>query len=176
MDSNGNWHPHRDREEASAARRWALVLAHREQIDRIVRARLAEPLDVEDCVQEALVRTVCFADLDESRVGAFLTTTAIRLCFDHYRRRRRQDRVAARAAGSAFIPGPEDQVCDRHLGGWLIAQVERLPFRERQVMLARANGMSVVEAANRFRISKKAAEGAFSRGRARLRLLIEAET
>jgi DNA-directed RNA polymerase specialized sigma24 family protein len=57
----------------------------------------------------------------------------------------------------------------------LLAQLDRLPSRERQVMLARANGLTVAEAASHFRISVKAAEGAFTRGRARLRRLAEME-
>jgi len=151
--------------------RWALVLAHRERLHRLVRPRLRDPHDVEDCVHETMVRAACFAGLDESRIGPFLTTTALRLCVDHYRRLERQRRLRATVAPSAC--GPEEAVCDRHLGRWLMAQLQLLPGRERQVMLARASGLSTAEAAEKFQISAKAAEGAFTRGRARLRLLYE---
>ncbi|MGF7239137.1 MAG: sigma factor-like helix-turn-helix DNA-binding protein, partial [Frankia sp.] len=46
--------------------------------------------------------------------------------------------------------------------------VETLHGRERQVLLARAAGKSTREAAQDLSISVKAAEGAFTRGRARL--------
>ena len=62
----------------------ALVLEHRKRLQRLVRTRLPEPCDAEDVVQEALIRAVCFADLDEARVGALLTTTALRLCADFF--------------------------------------------------------------------------------------------
>jgi RNA polymerase sigma factor (sigma-70 family) len=156
-----------------AAGRWELVLAHQDRLRRLVRARLYDPQDVEDCVHETLVRAACFAGLDESRVGAFLTTTALRLCVDHHRGRQRQHRLHIRVAALGPAPGHEDAVCDRQLGSWLLVQVRRLPERERQVLLARASGMSTAEAAVRFRISPKAAEGAFTRGRARLRRLCE---
>jgi RNA polymerase sigma factor (sigma-70 family) len=156
-----------------AADRWELVLAHQDRLHRLVRARLRDPHDVEDCVHETLVRAACFADLDESRIGAFLTTTALRLCVDHHRGRQRQRQLCIRIAAHGPAPGHEEAVCDRHLGGWLLAQIRRLPNRERQVLLARASGMSTAEAAVRFQISPKAAEGAFTRGRARLRRLCE---
>lgn len=153
--------------------RWALVLEHRERLHRLVRTRLPEPSDVEDVVQEALIRAVCFADLDEARVGALLTTTALRLCADTYRTRARQQRMLCRIVVTTAPPGPEEIVCDHQLGQWLMRRLEHLPDRERQVLLARASGLSTTEAASRFQISTKAAEGAFTRGRARLRRLTD---
>jgi len=157
-------------------RRWALVLEHRERLQRLVRARLPDRRDVEDVVQEALIRAVCFADLDEARVGALLTTTALRLCADNYRTQARQQRMLRRIAVVTPVPGPEEIVCDRQLGRWLMKHIEHLPGRERQVLLARASGLRTTEAASRFQISTKAAEGAFTRGRARLRRLHEQDT
>ncbi len=148
-------------------------MEHRERLQRLVRARLAEPCDVEDLVHEALLRAVCFADLDEARVGALLTTTALRLCADTYRTRSRQRRLLGRIAAATPVPGPEEIVCERQLGRWLMEHVQQLPSRERQVLLARASGLSTTEAASRFQISAKAAEGAFTRGRARLRRMHE---
>jgi len=156
-----------------SGRRWTLVLEHRERLQRLVRARLPEPRDVEDVVQEALIRAVCFADLDEARVGALLTTTALRLCADNYRTQARQQRMLRRIAVVTPVPGPEEIVCDRQLGRWLMQRIEHLPGRERQILLARASGLRTTEAASRLQISTKAAEGAFTRGRARLRRLHE---
>lgn len=156
-----------------SGRRWDLVLEHRERLQRLVRARLPEPRDVEDVVHEALIRAVCFADLDETRVGALLTTTALRLCADTYRTRSRQQRLLGRIGAATLVPGPEEIVCDRQLGRWLMEHVQQLPSRERQVLMARASGLSTTEAASRFQISTKAAECAFTRGRARLQRLHE---
>jgi RNA polymerase sigma factor (sigma-70 family) len=160
-------------EETIIIDRWALLLAHRDRLRRLVHARLAEPRDVEDCVQEALLRAYCFPRLDEDRIGSFLTSTALRLCADHYRGIDRQRRLWPRAVVSTPTPGPEDLVCDRQLGRWLMAMVDRLPGRERQVMLARVAGMSTAEVAARLDIPAKTAEGAFTRGRARLRRMCE---
>jgi RNA polymerase sigma-70 factor (ECF subfamily) len=148
-------------------------LEHRERLQRLVRARLSEPCDVEDLVHEALIRAACFADLDETRVGALLTTTALRLCADIYRTRSRQRRLLGRIGVATPVPGPEEIVCDRQLGRWLMEHVQQLPSRERQILLARASGLSTTEAASRFQISAKAAECAFTRGRARLRRMHE---
>ncbi|HZN20319.1 MAG TPA: sigma-70 family RNA polymerase sigma factor [Micromonosporaceae bacterium] len=159
--------------DPSSSSRWALVLEHRERLQRLVRARLPEPRDAEDVVQDALIRVVCFAGLDEARVGALLTTTALRLCVDTHRGKARQQRMLRRIAVATPAPGPEEIVCDRQLGEWLMGHIQQLPGRERQVLLARASGLSTTEAASRFQISAKAAEGAFTRGRARLRRLHE---
>jgi hypothetical protein len=38
-------------------------------------------------VQEALIRAACTADLDDSRMGRYLTTIVVDLCADHGRTR-----------------------------------------------------------------------------------------
>src|SRR4051794_10166902 len=45
---------------------WDLVLPHRERLLRIALRRLPSLQDAEDCVQEALIRAACTANLDES--------------------------------------------------------------------------------------------------------------
>lgn len=154
-------------------RRWELLLPHIERLRRLVRSRLGSHADVDDCVQEALLRAASFARLDESRLGPFLTATALRLCVDRHRERGRQLRLQHRVAFPETVPTPEETVCEHQLGRWLLAQAQQLPDRERQVMLARASGMSTVEAAERYNMSVKAAESAFTRGRHRLRGLLE---
>lgn len=159
------------------SRRWRLLLPHRERLHALVRHRLRNPDDVEDCVQETLLRAAGFDGLDEDRVGAFLTATALRICVDHHRRRDHGLRLRARLAtlpetGSPFAD-PEETVCDNELGLWLLDQATRLIGRERDVMLARACGASTAEAARGLGISPKAAESAFTRGRARLRRIHE---
>jgi DNA-directed RNA polymerase specialized sigma24 family protein len=82
----------------------------------------------------------------------------LRLCADAYRTRPRQQRLLGRIGETTPAPGPEEVVCDRQLGRWLMEHLHQLPSRERQVLLARACGLSITEAAIRFQISVKAAE------------------
>lgn len=68
---------------------------------------------------------------------------------------------------AADVGGPElpdEGVCDQDFGRWLLGQVHLLRGRERQVVLARAHGISTLEFARMHQISVKAAEGAFTRG------------
>lgn len=148
--------------------RWSLLLPHRDRLVNIARRRLPSMADAEDCAHEALVRAAAFRNLDRSRVGQLLTTTVLRLCVDQHRARLRADRAMIRSFVAASDPGPEEAVCDQAEARWLLDQTRRLRGRERQIMLARAAGRTTREAARDLSISVKAAEGAFTRGRARL--------
>ncbi len=148
--------------------RWSLLVPHRQRLLRIAGRRVNSPQDAEDCVHEALLRAAAFPPLDEARVGQFLTTTVLRLCVDLHRARARGDRAFARCAVGTNEPPPDERICDQAEGHWLMGKVETLQGRERQVLLARAAGKSTREAAQDLAISVKAAEGAFTRGRARL--------
>jgi RNA polymerase sigma factor (sigma-70 family) len=154
---------------ATETRRWELLIAHRERLQRLVRSRVRNHQDVEDCVQEALLRAATFHGLDETRIGPFLTTVTLRLCMDVYRRSDQQRRLVQRALPASVVPDPGETVCDESEGAWVYTQIRRLRGRERQVMLARASGASTREAARQLGISTKAAEGAFTRARARMR-------
>ncbi|MFF4396509.1 RNA polymerase sigma factor [Streptomyces sp. NPDC001480] len=148
---------------------WRDVIQHRERLIRLVRRRLPNLHDAEDCVQETLLRAAAHRDLDPDRLGAFLTSVALRLCVDYHRDRERWSRLLQRTAAAREPEMVEEAVCDREFGRWLLGQVHQLRGRERQVILARADGISVAEFARINQISVKAAEGAFTRGRARLR-------
>ncbi|WP_424217651.1 RNA polymerase sigma factor (plasmid) [Streptomyces sp. BI20] len=157
-------------DEKPSVRRWELVLPHRERLLRLARTRLTGQQDVEDCVQEALLRAALHRGLDEARVGAFLTAVTLRLCVDVHRRRERAVRFLHRHAHTVetTAAGPEEAACAAAEGAWMLAQVQRLDGREREVVLARIEGAGTREAAGRLGISVKAAEGAFTRARARL--------
>jgi RNA polymerase sigma factor (sigma-70 family) len=137
---------------------------------RLVRRRLPSTQDAEDCVQETMLRAAMHANLDHSRLGAFLTSVATRLCIDFYRELERRKRLCLRAAVMEEPQIPEEDVCDEDFGRWLLQQAHLLQGREQQVILARADGISTAEFARMHKISVKAAEGAFTRGRARLRM------
>jgi RNA polymerase sigma factor (sigma-70 family) len=150
-------------------RRWLLILSYREHVTRLVRSRLWNAQDVDDCVQEVLLRAVMFQRLDEDRVGAFLTTTALRLCVDYYRDWDRQRRLRLRVAFVERSAGPEENIVEADLGRWILEQANQLHGREQQIMLARAEGMTNRQIADRYGLTAKAVESAFTRGRARLR-------
>ncbi|MFG2361323.1 RNA polymerase sigma factor [Streptomyces mirabilis] len=149
---------------------WGVIASHRERLMRLVRRRLPNAQDAEDCVQEAMLRAAAHGNLDQDRIGPFLTSVALRLCVDHYRELERRRRLLRRAADVGGPELPDEGVCDQDFGRWLLGQVHLLRGRERQVVLARAHGISTLEFARMHQISVKAAEGAFTRGRARLRL------
>lgn len=159
------------REEVRRELSWDVIAGHRERLMRLVRRRLPNVQDAEDCVQEAMLRAAAYDDLDPERVGPFLTSVALRLCVDHYRELERSRRLLRRAADVRAPEMPDEGVCDKDFGRWLLSQVHLLRGRERQVVLARAHGISTLEFARMHQISVKAAEGAFTRGRARLRLV-----
>ncbi|WP_105969784.1 RNA polymerase sigma factor [Streptomyces geranii] len=150
---------------------WEEIAGHRERLMRLVRRRLPSAQDAEDCVQEAMLRAAAHDNLDRDRIGPFLTAVALRLCVDHYRELERRRRLVGRTAHVSRPELPDEDVCDEDFGRWLLRQVQQLRGRERQVMLARADGISTMEFARMHQISLKAAEGAFTRGRARLRLV-----
>lgn len=136
---------------------------------RLVRRRLPSQQDAEDCVQETITRAAAHASLDRARIGPFLTSVALRLCIDFYRDMDRRRRLLQRAALPADPGTPEEDVCDEDFGRWLLDQVHHLRGREQEIILARAAGISTAEFARLNNISVKAAEAAFTRGRARLK-------
>lgn len=162
---------HESQEELRRALSWEVIAGHRERLMRLVRRRLPNAQDAEDCVQEAMLRTAACGDLDRERIGHFLTSVALRLCVDSHREQERSRLLLPRTADVRTPEIPDEGVCDRDFGRWLLRQVYLLRGRERQVVLARAHGISTLEFARIHQISVKAAEGAFTRGRARLRLI-----
>jgi len=162
---------HESQEELQRALSWEVIAGHRERLMGLVRQRLPNTQDAEDCVQEAMLRTAACGDLDRERIGPFLTSVALRLCADSHREQERSRLLLPRTADVRTPEIPDEGVCDRDFGRWLLRQVYLLRGRERQVVLARAHGISTLEFARIHQISVKAAEGAFTRGRARLRLI-----
>ena len=154
--------------------RWDLISEHRERLHRLAASRLGGSPDAEDCVHEAMIRAATFHNLDTNRLGAFLTTVTLRLCIDHQRSALRQQRFLAKY----FVPDNGDigeEVCERAAASWLMARTDDLATRERDVILARMNGMSTADVAQNFEITYKSAESAYARARKRMRALYEEE-
>jgi RNA polymerase sigma-70 factor (ECF subfamily) len=145
--------------------RWNAVWAHRDDLLRVARRRTPCAADAEDCVSEAMLRTVLYPGLDLDRAGAFLTAVTVRVCADLHRERARSARVAAQRSGDDRLePTPEAVVCDRAEALWLARVVARsLSPRERAAVRARAEGVTL------HGLSAKAAHAALTRARTKTR-------
>lgn len=164
--------PYEDRDDR--ARRWAEVEPHRERLLRIARARVDDPHDAEDCVQEALLRCVEFEGLDVERIGQFLTTVTVRLTADVHRGRTRRDRLARRLTTYvADEQGPEDPICDRAESAWLSRVLDGLTPRQRAIVDARAEGLSCRAVADRLLVPYTTVESSLARVRRSLRGALE---
>jgi RNA polymerase sigma-70 factor (ECF subfamily) len=152
---------------AGTPERWELLGPHRDRLIRLAASRF-NAHEAEDVAHEALLRAYAFENLDDERVGSFLTSVTLRLCVDWHRASTRARRAYGRLRADAHHEGPEERVCDKLAGGWLMRLLDGLPARERSVLLARAGGLSTSETAMQLGITHKAAESAFTRGRAKL--------
>jgi RNA polymerase sigma factor (sigma-70 family) len=160
---------------AALARRWSLALPHRPELLRIARRRVDSREDAEDVVATALLRAVTYPRLDESRIGAFLCTTVMRLAVDVHRDRARQLAVGRREVTRTAPQAPlEETICDQLEAVWLSQQLQDCPARERDVLDARLRGMSAQETSLRLGLTAKATENAFTRVRQRGQRLVAA--
>ena len=164
MDTPESLHPPLDQ-------RWQLVLPHREHLLVVARRRCASSGDAEDCVHDALLRAVCYAALEPSRVAALLTALVLRAAADQARRRHVEHRGRLRLVLLPAQVGtaPEEAALDGAEARWLAGEVRRLPHRERDVLACRASGLDPGQTARSLRLSGKAVESAFTRARQRLR-------
>ena len=159
------------------ARRWELVTQHRERLLPVALARCASRADAEDAVHEAMVRAVTYADLDETRLRAFLTTVTVRLCIDQHRRRERDLRAGTAVFhGDVDDLGPEPEACDRAEAEWVASVLATLPERQREVVEVRASGADLAETARRLHLSYRAVESALARARTQVRAAMLAGT
>ena len=154
---------------AEREQRWAVLVAHRDELLRLARSRTTSLDDAEDCVQEALTRAVQFEGLDLDRAGAFLATTTIRLTTDLHRSRQRQARLALKVEGLGVATHDfADDIADSALARWLHQQTAELSEQEQAVLSARVDGGSSRDAAAALGISLRAAESSLTRARTKL--------
>jgi RNA polymerase sigma-70 factor (ECF subfamily) len=158
------------------AARWAMLLPHRELAVGIVSRTTASLAEAEDCVHDAMLRLVRRDDLDPARVRSLLIRAALHIAIDHRRAAAREQSAVVRLGGGfeSDVVSPEQVLSRRAEADRVLAAVDSLPRRERQVMLHRLAGLSVAETAARLGISAKSVEGAYTRARARVRFLLGA--
>lgn len=146
--------------------RWHLAWAERERLLAIAQRRLGSRQDAEDIVGEAIVRAAESRNLDEERIGAWLTTVTIRLCIDLQRKRSRPPKVDA----AMTVAEPADViVLDAEEGRLAVTMMQDLSPRQRAALWLRANGMAVQEIADELGVNYKSAESLLSRARASAR-------
>ncbi|WP_309140454.1 sigma-70 family RNA polymerase sigma factor [Streptomyces sp. PKU-EA00015] len=157
--------------EQERAERWQRIWGHREALLRVARRRSASPEDAEDAVHEAMVRAMERPELDDERLGGWLTTVTMRLCVDRHRQVVREAEVHRRAAWG--LPGyvtVEDRVCDRAEAHWLTRRGrEELPGRQAEALGLQAQGLELGQIAQRMGLSYRAVQSLLARARKTLR-------
>ncbi|WP_151480148.1 sigma-70 family RNA polymerase sigma factor [Streptomyces albicerus] len=150
--------------------RWQRMWGHREQLLKVARRRSMSPEDAEDAVHEAMLRAAERPDLDDERLGAWLTTVTMRLCVDRYRQVNREAEV--RSSPTLIAPGPvpvEEAVCDRAEAKWLAVRSGELPARQAEALRLKSEDLDVGQVAVRMGLSYRTVESLLARARRTLR-------
>ncbi|MEU6572346.1 sigma-70 family RNA polymerase sigma factor [Streptomyces sp. NPDC046805] len=154
----------------AADERWQRMWSHREQLLKVARRRSMSLEDAEDAVHEAMLRAAERPDLDDERLGAWLTTVTMRLCVDRYRQVNRES--AVRASPPLHAPGPvpvEEAVCDRDEARWLADRSGELPARQAEALRLKSEDLDVGQVAVRMGLSYRTVESLLARARRTLR-------
>ncbi|MFD8392556.1 sigma-70 family RNA polymerase sigma factor [Streptomyces sp. NPDC059680] len=155
---------------AAADERWKRMWGHREQLLKVARRRSMSLEDAEDAVHEAMLRAAERPDLDDERLGAWLTTVTMRLCVDRYRQVNREAEVGSRP--TLVAPGPvpvEEVVCDRAEAKWLAVRSGELPARQAEALRLKSEDLDVSQVAVRMGLSYRTVESLLARARRTLR-------
>ncbi|MFC3574506.1 sigma-70 family RNA polymerase sigma factor [Streptomyces yaanensis] len=150
--------------------RWQRMWSHREQLLKVARRRSMSLEDAEDAVHEAMLRAAERPDLDDERLGAWLTTVTMRLCVDRYRQVNREAEV--RSSPTLVAPGPvpvEEAVCDRAEAKWLAVRSGELPARQAEALRLKSEDLDVGQVAVRMGLSYRTVESLLARARRTLR-------
>jgi RNA polymerase sigma factor (sigma-70 family) len=150
--------------------RWQRMWGHREQLLKVARRRSMSPEDAEDAVHEAMLRAAERPDLDDERLGAWLTTVTMRLCVDRYRQVNREAEV--RSSPTLIAPGPvpvEEAVCDRAEAKWLAVRSGELPARQAEAIWLKSEDLDVGQVALKMGLSYRTVESLLARARRTLR-------
>ena len=149
---------------------WDGLEAHRPALRRFLRGKCPTEADIDDCVQEALLRVAQVADLDMSRVGALLKTVAYNAAMDLHRDQRRRAAALTRL-GVSYAEGPEGMVIQQQEARRLASHARALSLKERAALAGRAHGFAPHEVAAWLGTPPKSVHLALSRARTTLRRL-----
>ncbi|MFF7748722.1 sigma-70 family RNA polymerase sigma factor [Streptomyces sp. NPDC007971] len=155
---------------AASDERWQRMWSHREQLLKVARRRSMSQEDAEDAVHEAMLRAAERPELDDERLGAWLTTVTMRLCVDRHRQVNREAEVGSRP--TLVAPGPvpvEEAVCDRAEAKWLAVRSGELPARQAEALRLRSEDLDVSQVAVRMGLSYRTVESLLARARRTLR-------
>ncbi|MER6125571.1 sigma-70 family RNA polymerase sigma factor [Streptomyces sp. NPDC001795] len=150
--------------------RWQRMWSHREQLLKVARRRSMSLEDAEDAVHEAMLRAAERPDLDDERLGAWLTTVTMRLCVDRYRQVNREAEVGT--SPTLVGPGPvpvEEAVCDRAEARWLAVRSGELPARQAEALRLKSEDLDVGQVAVQMGLSYRTVESLLARARRTLR-------
>ncbi|WP_348541814.1 sigma-70 family RNA polymerase sigma factor [Streptomyces sp. SAI-127] len=150
--------------------RWQRMWSHREQLLKVARRRSMSPEDAEDAVHEAMLRAAERPDLDDERLGGWLTTVTMRLCVDRYRQVNRE--IEVHRSPTLAAPGPvpvEEAVCDRAEARWLAVRSGELPARQAEALRLKSEDLDVGQVAVRMGLSYRTVESLLARARRTLR-------
>lgn len=150
--------------------RWQRMWGHREQLLKIARRRSMCHEDAEDAVHEAMLRAVENPNVEDERLGAWLTVVTMRLCADRHRQVNRDVEVGSRSSLAAPIPTPlEEVVCDRAEARWLARRSDELPSRQAEALWLKAEDLDVGQVARKMGLSYRTVESLLARARRTLR-------
>ncbi|UQA95740.1 sigma-70 family RNA polymerase sigma factor [Streptomyces halobius] len=154
---------------------WQRAWSHREELLRVARRRSMSAEDAEDAVHEAMLRAAEHPQLDDERLGAWLTTVTIRLCVDRYRQVSREAEVRSSPKLVAPCPMPVDEtVCDQAEARWLAARSGELPARQAEAIRLKSEDLDVGQVAKEMGLSYRTAESLLARARRTLRTALAA--
>lgn len=152
--------------------RWQRIWSEREQLLKVARRRSVCLEDAEDAVHEAMVRAWERPDLDESRVGAWLTTVTMRLCMDRRRQVSRETDVHSLSSAATPQSSVEEAVCDRLEANWLAQRSSELPPRQAHALWLKSSNLDVAQVAEEMGLSYRTVESLLARGRRTMRRLL----
>ncbi|MET7622305.1 sigma-70 family RNA polymerase sigma factor [Streptomyces sp. NPDC005408] len=150
--------------------RWQRAWSHREQLLKVARRRSMSLEDAEDAVHEAMLRAAERPELDDERLGAWLTTVTMRLCVDRYRQVNRESEVRSQPTLLSPVPVPvEEAVCDRAEARWLARRSGELPARQAEALWLKSEDLDVGQVAMKMGLSYRTVESLLARARRTLR-------
>jgi RNA polymerase sigma factor (sigma-70 family) len=150
--------------------RWQRMWGHREQLLKVARRRSMSTEDAEDAVHEAMVRAAERTNVDDDRLGAWLTSVTMRLCVDRFRQVNREAEVHARSVQTD--PGRvtvEEALCDQAEAKWLAARGGDLPARQAEALRLQTQGLDLTQIAQQMGLSYQAVQSLLARARRTLR-------